>query len=110
MAIKTRFKDKNGEPIYLGDILHVEEYPDKYVGGSLDYEGVVEKKADGNIVVTYLDIAESESSPLGMFPIKGRRLLTEDERREYWRSLLLGAEPSEHLYKRDKYRINESEC
>ena len=31
MAIKTRYKDKNGEPIYLGDIVHVEEYPGKYV-------------------------------------------------------------------------------
>ena len=39
--MKTRCKDKTGTWIYEGDILHVEEYPDRYVGGSYDFEGVV---------------------------------------------------------------------
>ena len=109
MAIKTRYKDKNGETIYLGDILLVEEYPDRYVGGSLDYEGVVEKDSDGSIVVTYYDIGECESFPLSMFPVRGRELLTEEERRRYWKTMLLGGEPPEYLYKRDKYRYNPEE-
>lgn len=107
MAIKTRYKDKNGEPIYLGDIVHVEEYPGKYIGGSLDYEGVVDQDINGSIVVTYLDIGESESFLLKRFPINGRRLFTENERRLYWKSLMLGAEPPEHLYKRELYRYRD---
>ena len=39
---KTRFKDKDGNYIYIGDVVLVEEYPDRYVGGSLDYEGIIE--------------------------------------------------------------------
>lgn len=106
MAIKTRYKDKNGEPIYLGDIVHVEEYPGKYVGGSLDYDGVIEKDFDGRIVVTYYDIGECESFPLSMFPVKGRDILTEDERRDYWSTMLLGGDPPEYLYKRELYQYN----
>lgn len=100
--MKTRFRDKNGEYIYLGDIVHVEEYPDKYVGGSLDFEGVISKEKDG-IYITYLDIGEQESYPLKMFPVVGREILSEKERYNYWRSLLLGAEPPESLYKREIY-------
>ncbi len=73
---KTRYKDRNGERICIGDFLHVEEYPDKYVGGSLDFEGVVEER-DGIIVVTYYDIGEEESFPVAMFPVAGRIRLTD---------------------------------
>ena len=41
MHMKTRCKDKTGRIICVGDILHVEEYPGKYVGGSYDFDGVV---------------------------------------------------------------------
>ena len=52
--MKTRCKDKNGNVIHVGDILHVEEYPDKYVGGSLDFEGIVTLE-NGRAMVTYWD-------------------------------------------------------
>ncbi len=43
MATKTRYKDKHGQKICVKDFIHVEEYPDKYVGGSYDFEGIVEQ-------------------------------------------------------------------
>lgn len=73
---KTRFFDRNGRKICYGDFIHVEEYPDKYVGGSLDYEGIVEwDNVIKQPVVTYRDIGFSESSPLKMFPIAGREVM-----------------------------------
>ncbi|MCD7724916.1 MAG: hypothetical protein LUI12_05100 [Clostridiales bacterium] len=96
---KTRYKDKNNQTICIGDVLHVEEYPDKYVGGSYDYDGVVEEDSDEHIVVTYYDIGEEESIPLSCFPKNGRELLTENQRYEYWRIAMLGAEPPEELWK-----------
>lgn len=60
--MRTRCKDKNHNPIWEGDILHVEEYPGEYVGGSLDFDGVVTIE-DNRVMVTYLDIGEQESFP-----------------------------------------------
>lgn len=106
MARKTRYTDRNNEPIYIGDIVFVEEYPDEYVGGSYSYEGVIEEH-EGNIYCTYYDIGECEPLPLSMFPKKGRKVLTEAERKEYWRVSMLGAEPPEFLFKRDLYDERE---
>lgn len=76
---KTGYKDKSGQSICYGDFIHVEEYPDRYVGGSLDYEGVVEwDDVTRQPVVTYWDTGISESSPLKMFPIAGRKILRSD--------------------------------
>lgn len=101
---KTRFKDKNGDAIYIGDVVSVEEYPDKYVGGSLDYDGVVEWDDNAkSVVVTYYDIGEEESMPLSFFSVKGREILEERNRKAFWKSLMLGAEPPERLYKREQY-------
>ena len=99
---KTRFKDRNGYVICLGDVLWVQQYPGKWVGGSYEYEGVVEERG-GKVYVTYYDIGEEESLPLSMFPRQGRELLTEEERKAYWRTALLGGEPSEGMWKRMLY-------
>lgn len=101
--MKTRFHDKNFEPIYIGDILHVEEYPDRFVGGSLNFEGVVELDNNGTVVITYYDIGEQESFPLSAFPRNGRLVLCEEERYKYWRTAFLGGEPPEELWKREIY-------
>ena len=104
---RTRYRDKSGNIIYLGDILHVEEYPDQYVGGSLDYDGVVEKDSRGIVVVTYYDIGESESTPLSHFKVRGRSLFSEEERKEYWKVQCLGEKPPEFLYRRELYTLPE---
>lgn len=73
---KTRYSDKKGRKICYGDFIHVEEYPDRYVGGSLDYEGIVEwDDVAKQTIVTYWDIGFSEATPLRMFPIKGREII-----------------------------------
>jgi len=101
---KTNFKDMNGEPIYIGDVVNVEEYPGEYVGGSLDYEGVIEwDESIDAVVAVYYDIGEREGMPLSFFPQEGRRLLQEWQRKAYWKSLMLGAEPPRRLYKREYY-------
>lgn len=100
--MKTRFKDKNGEPIYTGDIVSVEQYPDKYVGGSYSYDGKIEER-NGEIYAVYYDIGEEEALPLLMFPKRGRLVLDERERYEYWKTAFLGGEPPEELYKREIY-------
>ena len=99
---KTRYKDKDGHVICLGDILSVEEFPDKFVGGSLSYEGVVEER-DGTVCVTYYDIGEEQPLPLSKFPKRGRLLLTEEERKEYWKTAMLGLEPPDRWWKRSLY-------
>lgn len=104
---RTRYRDKSGNIIYLGDILHVEEYPDQYVGGSLDYDGVVEKDSRGIVVVTYYDNGESESTPLSHFKVRGRSLFSEEERKEYWKVQCLGEKPPEFLYRRELYTLPE---
>lgn len=101
--MKTRCKDKNGNTICVGDILYVEEYPDRYVGGSLAFEGVVTKE-NGCAVVTYFDIGEEESFLVSMFPISGREIQSEQDRYEYWKTALLGGEPPEEWWKEELYR------
>lgn len=96
---KTRYKDKNGTVIFTGDILHVEEHPDKYVGGALDYDGIVFEDADGIIQVGYADLGVNEESPLSMFPVRGRYVFNEEERYKYWKTQHLGEEPPEELWK-----------
>lgn len=100
--MKTRCKDKDGNVIKVGDILHVEEYPGEYVGGSLEFEGIVTLEG-GRAVVTYFDIGEEESFPVSMFPREGRAILDEEERYSYWKSAHLGGEPPEGLWKEALY-------
>lgn len=107
--MKTRCKDKNGNVIHVGDILHVEEYPDQYVGGSLDFEGVVTIE-NGRAVVTYYDIGEEESYPISMFPISGRHIWSEKWRHDYWKTAMLGEEPPEYLWKEDLYKQHFQEA
>ena len=73
---KTRFKDKNNKSIYLGDVVHVEEYPDEFVGGALDYEGVIEEE-NSKICAVYYDIGERQSTPLSAFPKREREVITQ---------------------------------
>ena len=77
MTTKTRYKDKHGQKICVGDVIHVEEYPDKYVGGSYDFEGIVEQDNDGKIVVSYYDYSfyPEEMVPLSRFSVNGREIL-----------------------------------
>ncbi len=100
--MKTRFKDRNEEIIYTGDIVSVEQYPDKYVGSSYSYDGIIEER-NGIIYAVYYDIGEEEALPLSMFPKNGRLILNEHERYEYWKTAFLGGEPPEELYKREIY-------
>ncbi len=101
--MKTRYKDKHGKPIYTGDIVYVEEYPDKYVGGSLAYEALIVND-NGTIQAVYQDLGESEATPLSYFPVKGREIFTERQRYEYWRTVHLGGEPPEYLWREELYR------
>lgn len=100
---RTRLRDKDGKIICVGDILHVEEYPNKNIDGSLDYEGIVEM--DGNkAVCAYYDIGVRESSNIAHFPKEGRRILNEAERYKYWKTQCLGNEPPIYYYKEDLYK------
>lgn len=83
---KTRFKDQDNKPIYIGDWIHVQEYADddERSFGALDYEGRVEWETGWNgkpiVAVVYYDIGEREGTPLTCFPKKFRRILTEEEK------------------------------
>lgn len=111
-SYKTEYIDRNGDSIYLGDIVHACEYPEgvehtfEEWAGSLDYTGVVEEN-DGRIVITWIDIGVSESTPITHFSKEGLRILTDEEARIYWQQLLLGGEPPECLYKKELYRQNK---
>ena len=94
---KTCYRDKSNHPIHTGDILFVEEHPEKYVGGSYSYEGVVEEE-DGRIVVRYMDIGEDEAISLSYFPKAGREILDRRGRYRYWKTQLLGGEPPKDLW------------
>ena len=81
---KTRFKDKDKQPIYIGDWIHVQEYADddERSFGAYDYEGRVEwEEYSGKkyVSVVYYDIGQREGSPLICFPKKFRHILTEKE-------------------------------
>lgn len=74
---RTKYKDKHGRRICYGDIIHIKEYPDKYVGGAYDYEGVVEFDENWRqTVVVYYDMSMiGDSVPLCRFPVNGREIL-----------------------------------
>lgn len=101
--MRTRCKDKNGDWIWAGDVVSVEEYPDKFVGGSLAFEGVVTIEK-GSAMITYYDIGEEASFYLSAFPVRGREILTDAESHDYWRTAMLGGEPPEEWWKKEKYR------
>ena len=99
----TRCRDSQGKAIYVGDILHIEEYPGKYVGESMDFEGLV--TMDGRTaMVAYMDMGEEEAFPVSMFLVEGRRVFTKEERRKYWKTQFLGGNPPEELWKEELYR------
>ena len=86
------------------------EYPticgtgtEDYFCGSYDFEGVVVIE-NGRAMVTYLDIGESEGLPISMFPIEGRQIYPEKWRYDYWKTMHLGSEPPEYLWKEELYR------
>lgn len=107
--MKTRLKDCTGSPIFVGDVLFVSEHPDKYVGGSIEFTGLVSVE-NGIAIVTYWDIGEEESFPISMFPVNGRKVLEEAGRYKFWRECMLGAEPDPKLYKQDLYRQYAESC
>lgn len=104
-GIRTRLRDKNGAPIYVGDLLYVCEYPEKYVGGSLDYEGIVEIR-DGVAVCTYYDIGLEFPCAVSHFPAAGRTVADEAARHRYWKTAFFGEEPPEDLWKEDRYKTH----
>lgn len=95
--LKTRFKDGRGKPIYYGDVLHVEDKATR-----LDFEGVIEC-IEGKACVSYRDQDGCETFPISFFKKADRRLLTQEQRREYWKGRLLGDEPPRYLYIRGEY-------
>ena len=67
----TRFKDKNNNPIYEGDYIHVHD-------GLYDFEGIVEQCWNYNRwdwFVVYYDIGEREPIPLCRFAKENREIL-----------------------------------
>lgn len=61
---KTMYKDKHGETICYGDFIRIEEPPGKYVGGSYDFEGIVDyDENEKRAIVRYKDF----SLPLRFF-------------------------------------------
>ena len=69
--INTRFKDKNNNPIYEGDYIHVHD-------GLYDFEGIVERCWNYNRLdwfVVYYDIGEREEIILRRFPKENREIL-----------------------------------
>lgn len=73
----TRFKDKNGNRIHLGDYIHVQQYADddyENNDGMLDYEGIVENW-NGEIMVVYYDIGVREPENIHCFPKQFREIL-----------------------------------
>ena len=94
MAKKTRYKDADNERIYVGDVVSVKD-------NAYSFDGVVEER-NGEVYVTYYDYCSEKSFPLGYFLKKGRHVLDENKRKEYW-WLTLGGEAPEYLYKRELY-------
>lgn len=49
-------------------------------------------------------LGEEATFPISMFPIEGRSLYEEKDRYRYWKTMNLGGEPPECLWKEDLYR------
>lgn len=76
----TRFKDKNNNPIYEGDYIHVHD-------GLYDFEGIVESVYDyyrNKEIwhVVYYDIGEYEPIPLCRFLKENREILNGKDEHE----------------------------
>lgn len=74
----TSFKDKNNNPIYEGDYIHVHD--DLY-----DFEGIIERGwfYDRPMwYVVYYDIGEREAIPLRRFKRENREILNGKDERE----------------------------
>lgn len=74
----TRFKDKNNNPIYEGDYIHVHD-------GLYDFEGIVEQCWNYNRwdwFVVYYDIGEYEPVVLRRFSKENREVLNSYDEHE----------------------------
>lgn len=78
---KTRYKDRNGNPIYEGDLVHVAQCdfdaPISVSGGELDYEGYVDE-------VDHVLYEDGYGEHLRCFPKRSREIISHAwERKAY---------------------------